>query len=68
MLRYTEPDLPRPCRVRGYPFTPAVFVLLNVVILVYVLQSRPFAAGAGLLTILAGVLLALLHGRRAKQA
>lgn len=68
VLRYTEPDLPRPCRVRGYPFTPAVFVLLNVVILVFVLQSRPFAAGAGLLTILAGVLLALLHGRRAKQA
>lgn len=67
VLRYTEPDLPRPCRVRGYPFTPAVFVLLNVVILVFVLQSRPFAAGAGLLTILAGVALALLHGRRARQ-
>ena len=68
VLRYTQPDLPRPCRVWGYPFTPAVFVLLNAVILVFVLQSRPLAAGAGLLTILAGLVLALLQGRRAKQA
>jgi APA family basic amino acid/polyamine antiporter len=64
VLRYTAPDLPRPYRVWGYPFTPAVFVLLNVVILVFVLQARPVAACASLLTVLAGVLLALLHKRR----
>ena len=64
VLRYTAPDLPRPYRVWGYPFTPAVFVLLNVVILVFVLRARPIAAGASLLTVLAGVLLALLHKRR----
>ncbi len=68
VLRHTEPELPRPCRVRGYPFTPAVFVLLNLVILVFVLHTRPFAAGAGLLTILAGVVLALLHRRRRDRA
>ena len=64
VLRYTAPDLPRPYRVWGYPFTPAVFVLLNVVILGFVLQARPVAACASLLTVLAGVLLALLHKRR----
>ena len=64
VLRRTEPDLPRPSRVPGYPFTPAVFVLLNLVILVFVLYARPVAAGAGLLTILAGTVLALLHMRR----
>jgi len=64
VLRYTAPDLPRPYRVWGYPFTPAVFVLLNVVILVFVLRARPVAACASLLTVLAGVLLALLHKRR----
>ena len=64
VLRYTAPDLPRPYRVWGYPFTPAVFVLLNVVILVFVLQARPVAACASLLTVLAGILLALLYKRR----
>ena len=64
VLRYTAPDLPRPYRVWGYPFTPAVFVLLNMVILAFVLQARPVAACASLLTVLAGVLLALLHKRR----
>jgi APA family basic amino acid/polyamine antiporter len=67
VLRYTAPDLPRPYRVWGYPFTPAVFVLLNVVILVFVLQARPVAACASLLTVLAGVLLALLHKRRTSR-
>jgi APA family basic amino acid/polyamine antiporter len=63
VLRRTEPDLRRPVRVPGYPLTPAVFVLLNALILVFVLHERPVAAIAGLLTVLAGVLLALLQGR-----
>jgi len=64
VLRFTEPDLPRPFRVPAYPFVPAAFVLVNAVILVFVLQSRPLAGGAGLLTILAGAALVLLQKRR----
>jgi len=63
VLRYTEPDLPRPYRVPGYPFTPAVFVLMNAVILVFVLSSRPVAGAAGLFTVLAGAALVLLLKR-----
>jgi APA family basic amino acid/polyamine antiporter len=59
VLRFTEPDLPRPYRVTGYPFTPAVFILMNAVILVFVLDSRPLAAAAGLLTVLAGAIFAM---------
>jgi APA family basic amino acid/polyamine antiporter len=64
VLRFTEPNLPRPFRVPAYPFVPAAFVLVNALMLVFLLQSRPVAAGAGLLTILAGMALALLHNRR----
>jgi APA family basic amino acid/polyamine antiporter len=64
VLRFTEPALPRPFLVPGYPLVPAAFVLVNAVILVFVLQSRPLAAGAGLLTILAGAALVLLQKRR----
>jgi APA family basic amino acid/polyamine antiporter len=63
VLRYTAPDLPRPYRVWGYPLTPAVFILLNAVILVFVLQARPVAAASGLLTIVVGFAVALLHKR-----
>jgi len=63
-LRYTAPDLPCPYRFWGYPFTPAVFVLLNTLILVFVLQARPIAAGAGLFTVLTNVFQVLLHKRR----
>jgi APA family basic amino acid/polyamine antiporter len=45
VLRFTEPDLPRPFRVPAYPLLPAAFVLVTAVILVFVLQSRPFAGG-----------------------
>jgi len=64
VLRSTAPGLPRPYRVPGYPFTPAVFVLVNSLTLVFVLQARPLAAGASLFTLLAGVLLAWLHKRQ----
>jgi APA family basic amino acid/polyamine antiporter len=64
VLRFTEPDLPRPFRVPVYPLLPAAFVLVNAVILVFVLHSRPLAGGAGLLTILAGMVLVVLQKRR----
>jgi len=64
VLRFTEPGLPRPFRVPGYPFVPAAFVLVNAMILMFVLQSRTLAASAGLLTILAGVALVMLQKRR----
>jgi APA family basic amino acid/polyamine antiporter len=64
VLRYTAPDMPRPYRVWGYPATPALFVLINAVILVFVLQERPFVAGASVITIVIGILLAFLHKRR----
>jgi APA family basic amino acid/polyamine antiporter len=68
VLRFTEPDLPRPFRVPAYPVLPAAFVLVNAVILVFVLQSRPFAGGAGLFTIFAGMALVLVQKRRHSES
>jgi APA family basic amino acid/polyamine antiporter len=64
VLRHTAPELPRPYRVWGYPFTPAVFIVLNALTLVFVLQAQPIASGAALFTVLTGVLVALLYRRR----
>jgi APA family basic amino acid/polyamine antiporter len=63
VLRHSDPDMPRPYRVWGYPLTPAVFVLLNSIILAFVLQERPVAAISSLLMVLTGALLAWLQIR-----
>jgi APA family basic amino acid/polyamine antiporter len=65
VLRYNAPELPRPYRTWGYPFTPLVFILLNAMILFFVLRERPVAAGAGIVTVLTGAALGLArHWRR----
>jgi APA family basic amino acid/polyamine antiporter len=64
VLRHGSPDLSRPYRVWGYPLTPAAYVLLSSLILVFVLRERPVAAWMSLLTVLTGALLAWLHIRR----
>jgi APA family basic amino acid/polyamine antiporter len=47
-LRYKLPDAPRPFRVPGYPFTPAVFVLAAAAIVGNQIVSAPGQAALGL--------------------
>jgi len=56
-LRITRPDLPRPCRTWGYPFTPLVFLAVTLFMMVYLVAVRPFQSLAGLLMMLVGLLL-----------
>jgi APA family basic amino acid/polyamine antiporter len=55
VLRRTQPDLPRPYRMWGYPFTAILFLAVTLWFLVNTLISRPVPALAGLGLILAGV-------------
>lgn len=41
VLRRTRPDLPRPYRTWGYPFTPVVFLLASISVLGYLLAASP---------------------------
>jgi basic amino acid/polyamine antiporter, APA family len=54
-LRATEPDLPRPYRAWGYPWTPLVFVIAALALTVNLWIERPVRSSLGLLVILAGV-------------
>ena len=40
-LRLKEPDLNRPYKVWGYPYTPFIFIILNSWILVYTIYLKP---------------------------
>jgi len=47
IMRRKRPDLPRPYRTWGYPWTPAAFLVIHVYILAYGLICRPRESLAG---------------------
>lgn len=55
ILRRREPNLPRPYRTPLYPFVPAFYLLVSIVIVGSVLYERPVESGIGIATILAGM-------------
>jgi APA family basic amino acid/polyamine antiporter len=54
-LRTKEPDLPRPFRVWGYPWTPALFAIAASAIAVNLWLVRPVRSSMGLAIILLGI-------------
>lgn len=55
VYRVKMPDAPRPYRVPGYPFTPAIFVLAAAALVVNTVVSRPQGAAEGLGIVLLGL-------------
>jgi APA family basic amino acid/polyamine antiporter len=55
IFRVREPDLPRPFRTWGYPFTPVVFVLVSVALLASALYATPKQALLGVGVIALGI-------------
>ncbi len=57
VLRWREPDLPRPFRVPLYPLTPLVFLAISSWMLWHIVRDKPDESLAGLATIAAGLVL-----------
>jgi basic amino acid/polyamine antiporter, APA family len=55
VLRRTQPDLPRPYRMWGYPVTPILFLAITAWFLINTLFTRPVPALSGLGLIALGV-------------
>jgi APA family basic amino acid/polyamine antiporter len=55
VLRRTQPDLPRPYKMWGYPVTPLLFLGVAIWFLGNMLVTRPVPSFAGLALIAAGV-------------
>ena len=55
VLRAREPNAPRPFKALGYPWTPAIFVLVSAAIVVNAFYSDPSGSLRGSLVILAGI-------------
>jgi APA family basic amino acid/polyamine antiporter len=48
VLRNREPELDRPYKAWGYPWTPGIFILVNLWILFYTFKEQPFESFIGL--------------------
>ena len=55
VLRFREPDLPRPYRTWGYPVTPILFAIIATVCLVQTCQRHPHETIVGAITVLVGL-------------
>lgn len=67
VLRVTQPDLPRPYRVHGYPLVPLVFLAVTGFMLYYLVRERPVESLASIATLLAGLgvyFVSVLQARR----
>jgi APA family basic amino acid/polyamine antiporter len=65
VLRWRQPDLPRPYRTFGYPLTPLLYLLLTAWTLAFVLVNKPAEGLFGLALIAAGLLFYRVSGFRA---
>ena len=60
VLRVREPDLPRPYRCWGYPFTPLLFLAISAWMMIYVALDKPWETAAGMGLIALGSVLFLV--------
>ncbi len=52
VLRRREPKLSRPYKAWGYPWTPIIFLIVNIWILYYTIQEKPLESLVGILIFL----------------
>ena len=55
VLRWREPNLPRPYRTWGYPVTPLIFATVTIFSLIQNLQSHPWETLIGVISVLIGI-------------
>jgi APA family basic amino acid/polyamine antiporter len=66
ILRQREPGAPRPFKAVGYPFTPAIFVIVGVAMVINAVYRDPGPSGAGLIVMAAGIPLYLWFRKGAR--
>ncbi len=65
-LRIKEPDMPRPFKVWGYPFTPLIFIGASVWTMIWAFRGRPVESSLALFTVAIGGLVFWMIGGRTK--
>ncbi|NTW32270.1 MAG: amino acid permease [Bacteroidetes bacterium] len=67
ILRFRNPDMPRPFKAWGYPFTPIIFLGLNLWILYFLITGKPLISLSGFGTVLLGYIIYLISNHYSKN-
>ena len=68
VLRWRQPDLPRPYRTWGYPVTPLIFLAISLWILFFQFRDKPRESLAGLATMALGLIIYFLSPKTASTS
>ena len=66
VLRRTRPDAPRPYRAIGYPWLPAIYIVMALFIDVVLLVYKPQYTWPGLVIVLLGIPVYFFWSRKTK--
>jgi APA family basic amino acid/polyamine antiporter len=55
VLRYRNPQLARPYKVPLYPFVPALYIMVSIMIVIYTGMERPIESAWATATVLTGI-------------
>ena len=66
VLRFTQPALPRPYKVWGYPVTPLLFLAVSLFMMVNLVLERPAQSLAGVAILLSGLLVYVVSARHGR--
>jgi len=67
ILRWKEPDLPRPYKTWGYPIVPLIYLAITSAMLIFVVMEEPHKAVFGVCVIVVGVLFYWVSARLNKS-
>jgi APA family basic amino acid/polyamine antiporter len=66
VLRYTQPALPRPYKVWGYPVTPLLFLAVSLFMMINLVLERPAQSLAGVGIMLSGLIVYAVSVRHSR--
>jgi basic amino acid/polyamine antiporter, APA family len=67
VLRFTQPELPRPYKVWGYPVTPLLFLAVSLFMMTNLMLERPAQSLAGIGIMLSGLLVYAISTRQSSS-
>lgn len=68
VLRFKQPNAPRPYKTWGYPFLPALYIVMAAWICLVLLRYKPQYTWPGLVLVLLGIPVYLFWSRRSTRA
>lgn len=67
VLRVKQPELERPFKAWGYPFTPVLFLIVSGWMMVWAIRGRPLESFLSFLTVVVGGVLFYVFSRRESE-